>query len=1103
MGMTASTAAEFTLAELAETLRRVEPAVLLVPPRILRRVIKKDRAIEGPGLQVPHRKSYVVDRDALLRIVAREELGLAPDAEPSRMLILLPQPDEARLADRGRAAILLASWRLLFHARVHIALSERRAQGMLDDAKVRERIAQIGATAFHEVRAVLRQERFLLPPGDLATVYEEFAALYLELRQFDPNRLNRFFPDLAQRTVIERMLVEDVDADTLCAATRPEGALGPTIAIAAEDDFARDVDQAAPGAALPRAVDADALLTQAKAAGSRGNQVRAAILRECAGQSPAAREDLEQLLSRLCHALSLPAGEIDEWRQALLALLEPATRGRWPIEARLLYDLQSACVDREREIYAVDLVEWIVTWGRRPVQRLLPLQPLVLTVKHLHTAMRRLPRVRIAENLRVRLVMLIVAAVHRSEQELRERFRPLIRQALDRVGLRPASYPERVSRDKLIEELLDRIIERRFVNMSDLRDALARNQLKLPDLSGPREFFLGDKLIRANRKLAAELDGVYRRGEIYLRWLQRLSSAAFGTAVGRFLTQFVALPFGGAYLGLEAVHHIIDLFRPHHHIRPIEAVATVGLLASPEASPLLTAAALPVEQHHGLHLVNPYTVAVVGVFLLAVLHVDWFRHGVTTALVHVWQYIRWLGYELPSALVRLPWMRRLLQSPPFVITYQWVLKPLPWAMVAVLCCNLLGLTTMPALMVGVGAFAAACALINSRVGMFLEETATDTAVRSWDLFHRDVLPGLYRLVMSVFKRLLEDVERMLYAVDELLRFRAGDNRFGLVWKPILGLVWFCVTYVIRLGVNLFVEPTVNPIKHFPVVTVTAKLIVPLIKPLTELIMVPLEPLVGTTVALLLAGVIIFFLPGLAGFLVWELKENWRLYRSNRRPLLEPVIVGSHGETVPRLLRPGLHSGTLPKLFARLRRARFAAINKQYEALHHVRERLRHFVERDLLAVLAASKRWHGAAIEVGEIQLGTNRIRFELRCATFGGAPVYLDFDERGGWILAGLLVPEDGWLARLDGPPWAALRDALAGFCKLAGAALLREPIDAVLPPEWPATADARPPDNLRFDQVPLAWQTWVELWERDQEGKDDRPVEGCRAMITEAWRV
>ena len=58
-----------------------------------------------------------------------------------------------------------------------------------------------------------------------------------------------------------------------------------------------------------------------------------------------------------------------------------------------------------------------------------------------------------------------------------------------------------------------------------------------------------------------------------------------------------------------------------------------------------------------------------------------------------------------------------------------------------------------------------------------------------------------------------------------------------------------------------------------------------------------------------------FMPGVFGFLVWELKENWRLYEANRSPTLGPV----HRRQPRRdgwsdLLRPGFHSGTLPKLY---------------------------------------------------------------------------------------------------------------------------------------------------------------------------------------------
>ena len=39
-------------------------------------------------------------------------------------------------------------------------------------------------------------------------------------------------------------------------------------------------------------------------------------------------------------------------------------------------------------------------------------------------------------------------------------------------------------------------------------------------------------------------------------------------------------------------------------------------------------------------------------------------------------------------------------------------------------------------------------------------------------------------------------------------------------KAALGVFWFFMTYVVRVVVNLSLEPTFNPIKHFPVVTVS-------------------------------------------------------------------------------------------------------------------------------------------------------------------------------------------------------------------------------------------------------------------------------------------
>ena len=58
--------------------------------------------------------------------------------------------------------------------------------GLLDERAVRARIDRIGYTAFEEIRSVLSQEAFLLPPAELVSVYVEFAAVFLELRYFAP-----------------------------------------------------------------------------------------------------------------------------------------------------------------------------------------------------------------------------------------------------------------------------------------------------------------------------------------------------------------------------------------------------------------------------------------------------------------------------------------------------------------------------------------------------------------------------------------------------------------------------------------------------------------------------------------------------------------------------------------------------------------------------------------------------------------------------------------------------------------------------------------------------------------------------------------------------
>src|SRR5262245_50351424 len=123
--MAAAAPTPLTLTELGNILRAADPAALLVPPRILRRIIKADRAAPGIALQVPHRQNYVVDRDRLLELADREELGVPAERELPETLILLRRSDPSAVETATPGDVLLRIWRQLFHGRVHLAIRQR------------------------------------------------------------------------------------------------------------------------------------------------------------------------------------------------------------------------------------------------------------------------------------------------------------------------------------------------------------------------------------------------------------------------------------------------------------------------------------------------------------------------------------------------------------------------------------------------------------------------------------------------------------------------------------------------------------------------------------------------------------------------------------------------------------------------------------------------------------------------------------------------------------------------------------------------------------------------------------------------------------------
>src|SRR5262249_47485036 len=143
--------------------------------------------------------------------------------------------------------------------------------------------------------------------------------------------------------------------------------------------------------------------------------------------------------------------------------------------------------------------------------------------------------------------------------------------------------------------------------------------------------------------------GVYRRGEVYLRLLQRASSVAFGTRLGRWLTLFLALPFGAAFgtiVFAQGMLHLLDkyLVPVPHHLAPIP---------------------------------RSITVAVLGIFFLILLHVLTFRRLLVEAFHVVWRGGRVVLIDMPAAALRSPLVRRVLESRAFLLIARYVLKPLP------------------------------------------------------------------------------------------------------------------------------------------------------------------------------------------------------------------------------------------------------------------------------------------------------------------------------------------------------------------------------------------------------------------------------------------
>ena len=360
-------------------------------------------------------------------------------------------------------------------------------------------------------------------------------------------------------------------------------------------------------------------------------------------------------------------------------------------------------------------------------------------------------------------------------------------------------------------------------------------------------------------------------------------------------------------------------------------------------------------------------------------------------------------------------------------------------------------------------------------------------------------------------------------------------------KATLGIFWFFIAYLFRFMLTLLIEPQINPIKHFPVVTVSHKLLVPTI-PHFATVLETLQLATGRDEAFIFATSITTCIPGIFGFLAWELKENWKLYQANLPASLRPVHFGSHGESIAQLLRPGFHSGTLPKAFDRLRNAHWinegrrrieegmefpVAVHKPLEAIDHVNESVRHFVERAFLALLNRHPAFAATPVELAELQLAPTRVQLHLAAPAIAGEQLSIDIEQINGWVVADVRSP--GWLEHASADQKTIFNGALPGFYKMSAVDIVRGDIDRAFaghtvqwalggkqlivrqtkPPfasscYWTHERTMRPMplDGVPMDSLPIlqdrqvllrareiSWAQWLDLW-RSAEPDVHRPA-------------
>ena len=1000
--------------ELATLAAKANPDARLISRQLLRNVLRAYSGYPGFGWNLPH------DHLALLPAPFLRDLGVFSPSElpaatgPDQWILLIAQPSFGKTRNWDRNQAITWLWRQLFHGRVHASARRARVAGVWDDATTEAMIAEIGGREFREIRLLLIEEQLIAREAAPGDILEEFLAVLLELLAFETTRVPEWFPLLDPSKI--RNLVSMVGAPgELLASSRPEGAIHPgteALAKASQQAFIpaeREYDG--------REYDLRWRLARQLEGDGRHFEALMAFWDAAHVEPTRSRGKMHRFAwKKLADCLGVTSETLPDWALAWIDRAFAQREGSAPA-VRAMKAVFQARGEMQHDPSEICPWSWLLSFGTKPFRRDLPGVGLLSAHSDLVKAKAAIFR----SDLKLEWIKEIADAIdhfaHHIEKQTSAFFTPVFHRAFEMAGFEPKTLAESAALDCVIEEMVERLLDTRQLSFGDIRDILARNELKMPDIDGPMQWFRGDRLMALDRSLGQLAPGAYRLGEIYTRELQRLSSLFYATPFGRLLLLWLIIPFLGTlvlwkfpqFMHEEIIKISGMIFRDSHlYEKVMDAEKGVLPVYNPDNWVWPVLASVEDFTNHKdeaesrLILGSPPWLVLTFIYLVALIHCGPVQRATWWAFLIVAKVLRLVLWHGPGWVLTHPFVQTVLNLPP--IRWFWTLGLKPAILSAVIY-----LVALPYLhlleirpIIRVAFFLVFMAIFASRYWIRAEAWLWDVIgewMHDWGIqsFHR-----LVALFVWIARLVVDWISLTILKVTEWLRPTSQSSGIALVGKSLLTMILMPIMELLRFALIVLLEPQINPIKHFPTVTIGHKFMLVLIVPFAQ----KLQLLFGLNweMSLTVSIAIISGIPGFFGFMVWELMENWRLYAANRPCRLVPIRIGSHGETFLSLFRPGFHSGSIAKIFRKLRHAQGIRRLKLESDLEHHRHAVKTAIERHGNQLLEKS----GQPGVFSMTKLGMRGVR----AAVLGieGKAIPLDFEVMAGrvwsWAPVECLVP-------------------------------------------------------------------------------------------------